>query len=286
MIQNNNLPHFEICAIIGKNLEHSLSPKMHNKAFQELELDYVYLKFEIDETELRTTILKMRDRNYRGYNVTIPYKCLVVDEVDKLDVVAKEIGAVNTIVNDEGMIVGYNTDAYGVLESLKDHGVKLESKQSKVLVLGAGGGARAAGHALTKYSKEIFIANRTFEHGVALAKDLKKNTHAKAINIDEIADLKDKVDILINCTPVGTMDENEKPLIPNNWLNGNMVVFDMVYNPKETGLLKEAGKVGATVVYGYEMLVHQGAKAFELWTCEKAPVQVMRNTILNELDSM
>ena len=285
MAKNNNLPHFEICAVIGKNLEHSLSPKMQNIAFQKLGLNFVYFKFEIEEAELRTTILKMRDRGYRGYNVTLPFKSQVITEMDKLDPEAKIIGAVNTIVNDDGVLTGYNTDAYGVLESFREHDVNLESGIGNVLILGAGGGARAAGFALATYSKKLVIANRTFKHGTDLAKELNKITNAKSIKMNEIASLKNQINILINCTPVGMTDENNRPLIPAKWLKKDMVVFDMVYYPKETPLLKAASKVGATVIYGYEMLLHQGAKAFELWTGKKAPVQLMRNTILNELDS-
>jgi shikimate dehydrogenase len=274
----------KVIGIIGKPIEHSLSPIMHNSAFKELDLNYIYLKFNVDKSQLALAIEAVRALGVRGLNVTMPYKNEVMQYLDKLDALAEEIGAVNTIVNNAGVLTGYNTDAYGALEALKNNEVDLNSIDGKVLIIGAGGGARAVAYGLAKIGAEIVIANRTFKKGEQLAKELNKITSAKAITIKEIPMVIHDTVIMINCTPTGMTGSLSMSLIPGELIKKDMIVFDIVSKPKETPLIKLAKEKGAKVIFGYEMVVYQGAKAFELWTGKIPPLDVMRKVVLDELD--
>jgi shikimate dehydrogenase len=272
-----------ICGIIGRPLGHTLSPIMHNAAFKELGLDYVYLTFEIHEEELGKTLNILKEKNFRGLSVTHPFKIKVMEYLDVMDEMAEEIGAVNTIVNNEGKLVGYNTDSFGALEAMIRNHVDIEKGGKKILILGAGGAARALTVPLVKMGNEVIIVNRTHQRGEELAMMLKKLGEAEAKKMDEIGNVVDDVEILINCTPVGMKGGPESSPLPTQLIRNDIIVFDMVYSPKDTPLLLAAKEVGAKVIYGYEMFIHQGAKAFELWTGENAPVEVMRKIVLGEL---
>lgn len=274
----------KVIGIIGKPIEQSLSPIMHNAAFKELNLNYIYMIFKVDESQLAIAIEAVRALGVRGLNVTMPYKNEVMQYLDKLDALAEEIGAVNTIVNDGGVLTGYNTDAYGALEALKNNKVDLNSIDGKVLIIGAGGGAQAVAYGLAKVGAEIYIANRTFKKGEQLAKELNKITSAKAITIKEIPTVIHDTVIMINCTPLGMTGTSSMSEVPTELIKKDMIVFDIVSKPKETPLLKLAKEKGAKVIFGYEMVVYQGAKAFELWTGKIPPLDVMRKVVLDELN--
>jgi shikimate dehydrogenase len=276
-----------ICGIIGDPLGHTMSPAMHNAAFKSLGLDYVYVPFKVKSMELRKAIEGIRGLNLRGVNVTIPHKVAVVQLLDKLDPLAERIGAVNTIVNDEGILTGYNTDATGFLQTLHDRNI--EPAEKKVLLLGAGGAARAIGHILTREKARVTILNRKQDLSWAedLAARLSRNykTEVKALELtaENLKKAVNNAEILVNATSLGMSPEINATPVPAEFLRADLTVFDVVYNPLQTRLLREAKAVGAQTIDGLEMLVRQGAVSFEIWTGVKPPVEVMREAALSLL---
>jgi shikimate dehydrogenase len=276
-----------VCGIIGDPIEHTMSPAMHNTAFQTLGLDYTYVPFRVRSLELKKAIEGIRGLNLRGLNVTIPHKVAVMQFLDRIDPLAEKIGAVNTIVNDDGILSGYNTDATGFLQTLHDKDVDPEDK--KVLLLGAGGAARAIGNVLAGEKARITILNRRQELSWAedLAHLLTRHYGAK-VNTGELTPENlqraiEGVDIVVNSTSLGMSPDDDQTPVPADLLGASLTVFDVVYNPYETRLLREAKAAGAKTINGLEMLVRQGAIAFEKWTGIKAPVDVMRQSALDLL---
>ena len=276
-----------ICGIIGDPIGHTMSPAMHNAAFKSLGLNYVYVPFKVKSMELRKAIEGIRGLNLRGVNVTIPHKVAVVQLLDKLDPLAERIGAVNTIVNDEGILTGYNTDATGFLQTLHDRNI--EPAEKKVLLLGAGGAARAIGHILTREKARVTILNRKQDLSWAedLAARLSRNykTEVKALELtaENLKKAVNNAEILVNATSLGMSPEIDATPVPAELLRADLTVFDVVYNPLQTRLLREAKAVGAQTIDGLEMLVRQGAVSFEIWTGVKPPVEVMREAALSLL---
>ena len=275
-----------ICGMIGDPVEHTMSPAMHNAAFKKLGLDYVYIAFRAKGTELDKAIAGMRALNMRGLNVTIPHKVAVMKLLDRLDPLAEKIGAVNTIVNEDGMLTGYNTDATGFLQPLLEKGIKPKGKN--IVLVGAGGASRGISFVLAEGGANLAILNRNLERAEHLARQVFKNT-GKTVTVAELsaANLErtlGKADILVNATSVGmTPDSNETP-VPARLLRRGLVVYDIVYNPVETRLLREAKAAGAQIISGLDMLVWQGALAFEKWTGEKAPVALMKRETMKILE--
>lgn len=272
-----------ICGIIGNPLDHSLSPIMHNTAFSVLKLPYKYHVFEIKENQLVPTLDTLKFKDFRGVNITHPFKQKILDYLDFVDKNAHAIGSVNTIVNNNGRLTGHNTDSQGALMALKQSGVDLIDSKKKILILGAGGAARSCAIPLVKMKCEIIISNRTKSRGEELVRILKGIGSADFVEHDKIQDIMENVDILINCTPLGMKGGQMGIPISEDLITSKIVVFDMVYNPKNTPLLLAAKKKGAKIVYGHEMFVSQGAASFELWTKEKAPLDVMKKIVLKEL---
>jgi shikimate dehydrogenase len=271
-----------ICGIIGDPIEHTMSPTMHNNAFKTLGLDYAYVPFKVKGLELKKAIEGVRGLNIRGLNVTIPHKVAVMQFLDRIDPLAEKIGAVNTIVNDHGILTGYNTDATGFLQTLHDKDI--DPREKKVLLLGAGGAARAIGFILTEERAKLTILNRKQE--LLWAEDLAhrlNHYYGADVNAGELTNenLRKAIDgmaILVNATSLGMSPNNNETPVPADLLCANMTVFDIIYNPLPTRLLEEAKAAGARTIDGLEMLVWQGAIAFEKWTREKAPVDVMRQS--------
>ncbi|MEM3463884.1 MAG: shikimate dehydrogenase [Candidatus Bathyarchaeia archaeon] len=267
----------KICALIGNPTKHSLSPYIHNAAFKHLKLDFIYLAFEVEGKNVKEALQGVRALGIKGLNVTMPLKVAVIPYLDELSLDAKKIGAVNTILNSNGTLIGYNTDGLGALKALQSKGQNPVGKN--VLILGAGGAARALAFTFCEEAEAITILNRTPEKAKILAKELNKN-FGKKVGHGQLSEetLKVKVkeaDILVNATSVGMApNENETP-VAIKFLHPNLTVFDLVYNPPQTRLLKEAKAIGAKTVDGICMLVHQGALSFEIWTGKKAPVDVM-----------
>ena len=260
--------------IIGDPVEHSLSPKMHNTAYSFLGIDdeYFFISSNVKSESLKNTIEALKVLNIRGITCTIPHKQNVIKYLDELDDIAKKIGAVNTIINENGILRGYNTDWLGVkipLEKLVD------VKSKKVALIGASGAGQAVAYAIKKMGGELFIFNRTYEKAEKMAKKF----NCEAYDIKSYEKIK-KCDIIINSTSVGMGKMEGQSPIPLDIINKDHIVFDIVYKPKETELIKRALEVGAKVIYGYEMLLYQGIAQFELYTKCKAPEKIMLEILL------
>ena len=275
----------KILCVIGHPIEHSMSPVMHNAALLELSLDYVYLAFDIHPNDLKKEILGVKGSNIQGLNVTIPHKEAVIPFLDDLDPLSNQIGAVNTIKYEEGLLLGRNTDALGAKKALLDAGFKSEGK--KALILGAGGAARAISFALSEKIEEIFISNRTEERAIKLAKELQDKTGVKATGKDmsdkTLRTLVHSVDIVINTTPIGMYPEVDISPISKDLLNENLFIFDIIYNPLQTRLLKDAKEMGSNILNGLDMFINQGALAFEWWTDKKPNTKLMKEKIIEQL---
>ena len=270
-----------IVGLIGHPVEHSFSPPMHNAAFDSLNMDYAYVAFDVNPNDLKSAIEGAKALNIRGFNVTIPHKIEVMQHLDELDEVAGLIGAVNTI--DFKNLKGYNTDGIGAIRAIEE---VTSVKDKNVVVAGAGGASRAISFYLAKFgASSITILNRNVNKAQELAGDVLKSDLIGDVGSDSISGidgyLKD-ADILVDTTPLG-MDPHidDEPIAKANAMHENLVVFDAVYNPNETVLLKEAIKAGAKPVYGIKMLLYQGAESFKIWTGRDAPIDVMQKA-LNE----
>jgi len=274
-----------VCCVIGDPVEHTLSPAMHNAAFEELDLDFVYLAFRVRREELRDAMAGARSLDIHGLNVTMPHKTAVMRYLDEIDSTAKSIGAVNTILNDRGKLVGYITDGVGAINALKENGVSLEGK--KLLLLGAGGAGKAIAFHAVQEVEELKILNRTARKAKDLAEILRKKFNKKvsgnSLSSEIVKKELEDTGILVNATSVGMYPNVDRSLVDQSWLRPDLCVMDIVYDPLETKLAKDARSVGAKVVSGIEMLVHQGAASFEIWTNHTAPVKMMKKAVLNKL---
>lgn len=277
-----------VCGVIGDPIEHSLSPIMHNAAFEALGLNYVFLAFRVKPSRVAEAVDGMRALNIRGLNVTMPHKKLVMKSLDRIDLSAQIIQSVNTILNQGKLLFGFNTDGVGAVKALKENGVGL--KGHKVLLLGAGGAARAIAYSVAKEADELAVLNRTVKPAQELAKLLEKTVNKKiAYGTLSQADIEHNLqdsDILINATSVGMKPKPTESPVPADLLRRNLAVMDIVYNPLETQLSKDAKEAGAHVVNGVEMLIYQGAAAFEIWTGKSAPVEVMRKAVVTHLQKV
>ncbi len=275
-----------VCGVIGDPIEHSLSPIMHNAAFQALDIDYVYLAFKVKPSCVAEAINGMRALNIRGLNVTMPHKKAVMANLDRIDLSAQIIDSVNTILNKENLLFGFNTDGIGAVRALKENGVAI--KGHKVLLLGAGGAARAIAYALAKEADELAVLNRTVKDAQALTRLVEKAANKRiAVGSLEPEDIDANIqdsDILINATSVGMKPRPDETPVPIELLRSNLAVMDIVYNPLETKLTRDAKALGAKVISGVEMLIYQGATSFEIWTGKSAPVEVMRKAALTHLE--
>lgn len=274
-----------VCGVIGDPIEHTLSPVMHNAAFDALKLDYAFLAFRVKSAGVENCMNGMRAFNIRGLNVTMPHKSAVMKFLDRIDLSAQIVNSVNTILNRDGKLFGFNTDGVGALRALRENGVELKGR--KILLLGAGGAARAIAYTMAKEGDELAVLNRTLKPAQDLSKLLEKTASKKiisgALSPKEIQQNLQDSDILINATSVGMKPKAEESLIPPKLLRPNLAVMDIVYNPIETKLAREAKAASAKVVSGVEMLIYQGAASFEIWTGKSAPVGVMRQAALNHL---
>lgn len=261
-----------IFAVFGDPVGHSLSPVMHNSALAQAGLDGCYLAFRVKD--IAAAVSGIRGLGIRGASITIPHKISVMEYLDHVDALAADIGAVNTIVNRRGVLHGYNSDCAGAINALR---AKTGIKDKDVAVIGAGGGARAVGFGIKQEGGRLTIINRTRENGETLATAL----GCEFKPLPEIKQL--PYHIIINATSAGMAPDNDSAPLNIDSLEKGTVVMDMVYNPLNTRLLSHAEKIGCTTVDGVAMFVNQGAVQFELWTGRKAPVDVMRQAVLDEL---
>ena len=274
-----------VCGVIGDPIEHTLSPIMHNAAFKALKLDFAFLAFKVKAADVEKAVSGMRALGIHGLNVTMPHKSAVINYLDEVDQAAKAIGSVNTILNKDGRLFGFNTDGVGALQALRENGV--EPRGKKVLLLGAGGAARAIAYTLAREADELVILNRTAKQAAELANLLKQTFDRKVVadtlSSNAIKDTLQDSDVLINATSVGMKPNANQTPVAFEWLRPDLAVMDIVYNPVETKLAKDAKAAGAKVVSGFEMLIYQGAASFEIWTGHSAPVEVMRHAAFNHL---
>ncbi|MDR1820462.1 MAG: shikimate dehydrogenase [Methanobrevibacter sp.] len=310
----------KIFGVIGDPVGHSLSTFMHNAVFKELNLDCVYVPFNVGKENLIDAINGAKSLNIKGLNVTIPHKINVMKFIDEISPIAKMIGAVNTIKFENGKTIGYNTDGIGAIKPLK----KLSSlKNKKIIILGAGGAARAVGFQIAISGiDELLITNRNMNNAKFLINDLEnklnnlntnnsnilKNSERlenleklnKSIDLNIVSDFNKDIifnygnyntikedikdcDILINATPVGLHPNvNESP-IDGNILQSDLIVYDLIYNPIETKLLKDAKTINAKTISGVKMLVYQGAESLKIWTGVDAPIDTMERAVLSKL---
>ena len=265
-------------AVIGDPIDHSLSPNIHSAAFRELNLDASYIGYRIPKGELEGGIEGLKKIKIDGFNITIPHKIEMIKYLDKIDESCSIIGAVNTVTNNQGVLKGYNTDMNGFLEPLKKRNITIQN--SKVLLVGAGGAARAivAGIAKEK-ARSIDITNRTIENANNLSEFAKKmGLSANAKKIELVDTAKKNYDIIINATSIGLEDEPSP--ISFEGINEKTTVYDIVYTPMNTDFIKKAKAKNATIIYGYEMLLGQAVRAFEIWHEMKAPYNAMKKALL------
>ncbi len=273
-----------IVGLIGHPVEHSFSPPMHNAAFEALGMDYAYVAFDVDPSDLKSAIDGAKSLDIKGFNVTIPHKIQVMDYLDEIDEVAGLIGAVNTI--DFKEMKGYNTDGIGAIKAIEE---VTSVKDKNVVIAGAGGASRAISFYIAKYGAgSLTILNRNVEKAQNLAEDVLNSGLIDSVKSDSISTINDcliDADILIDTTPVGMHPHiNDEPIALAEDMHEDLVVFDAVYNPNETVLLKEAIEAGAKPVYGIKMLLYQGAESFEIWTGKKAPIDVMEEALRKTLN--
>lgn len=272
----------KLCGLLGNPVEHSLSPAIHNAAFEKLGLNFVYLAFRVED--IAGAIRGIRALgNVRGFSVTIPHKVAVIPHLDEVETTARHIGSVNTIVVEKGKLTGYNTDATGALRALRDGGARLDGQ--RVLMLGSGGAARAIAFALAADPGGTGIAGLTIlgidePERRGLVRDLRARTKLP-VEDGPICEeslrrgIRDSA-ILVHCTPQGMHPNVGETCVPAALLSPHLTVMDIVYNPPETRLLREAKAAGCRTIRGLEMFLHQAVAQFELWTQLAAPADVMR----------
>ena len=272
-------PSTQFCGVIGNPVEHSLSPAIHNAAFQKLRLNFVYLAWKVEA--LGDALKGLRALgNFRGASVTIPHKVTALPFVDEIEPTARHIGAINTIVAEHGKLIGLNTDATGALRALKDGGAPLSA--APVVILGSGGAARAIGFALAGEGgvRRLHLLGIDDQERRTLAADLMQKTavHVSDAPLDahSLKAALMEASVLIHCTPIGMSPKAGISCVPSDVLHRGLTVMDIVYNPRETKLLTDARAAGCRTISGLEMFLHQAAAQFECWTGQSAPTQVMR----------
>ncbi|MCX7600154.1 MAG: shikimate dehydrogenase [Armatimonadetes bacterium] len=276
-----------VVGVIGWPVAHSLSPPMHNAAFAYLGLDWIYVPFPVAPEKVRQAMDGVRGLSIAGINVTIPHKAAVVPYLDEIDQTVADLGVANTIHNAGGILKGYNTDGPGLLRSLQEAGCQVEGQQ--VALIGAGGAARAVATAVARAgAARLTILNRTVAKAEELAAVVERLTGLRPVPLPlsgrEAREAVEAAEVVVDSTSVGMHPHCDvPPVIPAEWLHPGQVVCDLTYNPRETVLLKAAKARSATTVDGTGMLVHQGAIAFEIWTGQPAPVEVMRKALLDAL---
>ncbi len=275
----------KLFALIGDPVEQSLSPPMHNAAFRALGLNCAYVALRVPKQFLTDAIGGIRALNIAGFNITTPHKIGIVGLLDELDESASLVGAVNTVKNDRGKLIGFNTDGEGALRALEEKVGSVREKE--VVLLGAGGAARAIAFSLSKTGARLTIANRTVSRAKALASTIEQKlgieVEVASLNRAELTGALKNIDVLINATSVGMSPKADQTLVSASMMHRGLVVYDIVYGPLRTKLLREARRAGGRTIDGLGMLVHQGALAFEIWTGKRAPIKIMEAAAKREL---
>lgn len=278
----------QLCAVIGNPVKHSLSPAIHNAAFEHLDLDYVYVAFPVEDVKGAMAGMRALE-NFRGMSVTIPHKIEIMKYMDEISDADRHIGSINTVIHDGDRLIGLGTDGTGALKALNDNGVEIDGKN--ILMLGAGGASRAISFTLALKTKPAELAILDIDEALLqeLTADLKSGTEAvirsAVMNESVLAAEMEKADVIIHCTPIGMHPKVDASLVPPELFRPGQVVFDIVYTPLETKLLADAKSRGLRVISGVEMFVNQAALQFEQFTGVDAPVDVMRRVVMEQLQS-
>jgi len=278
----------QVCAVIGNPVAHSLSPAIHNAAFEHLNLDFVYVACPVEDVKGALTGMRAL-KNFRGLSVTIPHKIEVMKYVDEISPADRKIGSINTVIHDQDRLIGLGTDGAGALKALTDSGVDLGGKN--VLMLGAGGAARAIAFTLALETKlaELALLDIVEAQLQGLQNDLRAGTDAvikgDLMSDKALAAAMEKADLIINCTPIGMHPKVDASLVPPQLFRPGQALFDVVYTPLETKLLADARTRDLKVISGVEMFINQAALQFEQFTGVAAPVEVMRRVVLEHLQS-
>jgi shikimate dehydrogenase len=272
----------QLCGLLGNPVDHSLSPAIHNAAFEELGLNFAYLAFPVEDLE--NAIRGIRALGHiRGFSVTIPHKVSIMPLLDSVETTAKHIGSVNTIIKDRGILLGSNTDASGALQALRQGGVDLAGQ--RVVMLGSGGAARAIAFGLCMEGNigHLTLLGIDNQERSALATDLKAKTGISItddqLNSSILGHALADSHLLIHCTPIGMHPKIKETCVPKELLHTGLTIMDIVYNPLNTQLLQDAQAAGCRTIQGVEMFLHQAVGQFELWTGESAPVEIMRTVL-------
>ena len=272
---------FRTYCIIGDPVDHSLSPAIHNAAFNSLGLNCSYIAFRVQEEQLKTSLDSLRAINIGGFNVTMPHKIRILEYADKHDKTVELVGAANTVNNEGGKFSAYNTDVIGFIKPLHKRGINVSGFE--VTVLGAGGAARAVVAALAgeRGIANINIFNRNTERSKELVKMIKNlGLNGSIVSLDNIQNTASKSNLIINTTPLGMKDEQS--LIKSSSIRKDAIVYDIVYKPIITNLLDNARTAGATLVYGYEMLLEQAIASFKIWFKHDPPIEPMKNVLFGK----
>jgi len=279
-------PNTKLCAVIGNPVSHSLSPAMHNRAFEELGLDFVYLAFRVED--VRSAVSGMRAlENFRGMSVTIPHKVAIIEHLDEIAEVDRQIGSINTVVNEGGKLRGFGSDGPGARQALLESGVEVAGRP--VLVLGSGGAARAISFDLAHRAPplSLVILGVVEDELETLVRDLGERTGVNAtgetLTEESLARRIAESRVLIHATPIGMHPREDESLVPPELMHADLAVMDIVYNPYQTRLLEEARARGIKTIPGIEMFVNQALFQFEAWTGERAPKRVMKQVVLDHL---
>jgi shikimate dehydrogenase len=274
-------------AVIGHPIGHSLSPLMHNTAFKLLGLHHQYEALDIEPSALRQTIERFREQGFGGFNITAPHKVTVIPYLDQISPEAEAIGSVNTVVNTNGILLGTNTDTLGIQQSLEHFRSEIEN--SKCLIMGAGGAARSVAYVITRYFRNVHItiAARSLERAQNIGDEISSKTNT--IQIIDISGNKfnkavSESRLIINATTLGMFPRVlDSPIPDQQWISNKQIVFDLVYRPLRTRLLKDSIAAGARTIGGLEMFVYQGAAAFRLWTGMEMPLEQIKQALENKL---
>ncbi|MDM5313269.1 shikimate dehydrogenase [Peribacillus frigoritolerans] len=273
----------KIYGVMGDPIAHSMSPDIHNDAFEKENIEAVYHHFHVTKEGLNDAVKGMKALGIEGFNITIPHKTSIIPLLDEVDELALAIGAVNTVVNKNGRFIGYNTDGKGFFKSLCDE-ISGDIKAKKTLVIGAGGAARAIYFTLVKEGvKQVDIANRTKERAAQLVSDCPYDKVSKALSIIEAEESLSQYDLIIQTTSSGMSPELDHSPLKVDQLKTGAIVSDIIYNPLQTKLLREAGEKGAETQNGLGMFINQAALAFEIWTGVMPDTARMTDIVLNKL---
>lgn len=277
--------HTKTLCIIGYPVGHTMSPIMHNANFIELGLDYVYIAFNVNPDNLEKAVQGFRALDIKGINVTIPHKETIIKYLDEIDPISEKMGAINTIKNEDGYLKATNTDAAGAKKSLVDAGFTIEGKN--IVFVGSGGAARSIAYILSENAKKIVLTDIVEERAVTVAREITKNMGAnvegKLASDKVLANEIKHADLLINATPIGMHPKEGDSPISKDLLHQELFVFDVIYNPMETQLMKEAAEIGCKTLSGLDMLVNQGVIAFEWWTGKTPNSKLMKDKIIDFL---